>query len=404
MRRRLSKASNSSNPLLSGGTVIGKARRSRSLSMVPVCLGLALALTGLPMVSAGPTPGGWTSDNVEWVTHIPFQVASATGAKVVGKYMYVTSWREFSIYDVSDPLAPQILSTTPFGFRYENEDVATNGLIMLFSATRPRQILYVWDVSEPTAPREIAALDDAGDHTTECILKCKYGYGSEGTVTDLRDPANPKIIGNYFAARPGGVSDSHDVNEVAPGIVLTSSRPIALLDARHNPTKPKLLALGDDKQVTRLVHSNRWPNRGTDDIVLFSSETNATVRCSGDNGAFMTWDGSNWRRTHSLQLLGIYQLSSGTYQDGAPVANGLGCSAHWFQEHPTFDNGGLVALGSYEHGTRFVNVARNGKIKEVGWFVPHAGSTAAAYWLSNELVYAVDYTRGIDVLRFTGKV
>ncbi|HEX2239656.1 MAG TPA: hypothetical protein VHJ82_00730, partial [Actinomycetota bacterium] len=104
----------------------------RSLRLLLTAAALAsLILGGLPRAAAYPTPGGWASDNVEWVTHIPFQVASATGAKVVGKYMYVTSWREFSIYDVSDPLAPQILSTTPFGFKFENEDVATNGLIML---------------------------------------------------------------------------------------------------------------------------------------------------------------------------------------------------------------------------------------------------------------------------------
>jgi hypothetical protein len=33
--------------------------------------------------------------------------------------------------------------------------------------------------------------------------------------------------------------------------------------------------------------------------------------------------------------------------------------------------------------------------------VPYAGSTSAAYWLNNDIVYAVDYTRGIDILRFT---
>jgi hypothetical protein len=63
----------------------------------------------------------------------------------------------------------------------------------------------------------------------------------------------------------------------------------------------------------------------------------------------------------------------------------------------------LVALGSYEHGTRFVDIAGNGKIKEVGWFVPNAGSTSAAYWINARIVYAVDYSRGIDVLRYTGK-
>ncbi|MGH2748630.1 MAG: LVIVD repeat-containing protein, partial [Actinomycetota bacterium] len=353
---------------------------------------------------AGPTAGGFASDNVEYVGYVPFQVGTATGAKVVGKFLYVTSWREFSIYDVSDPTSPELLSTTPFGFKFENEDVATNGKIMLFSETIPQQILHIWDVEDKTNPVEIATLGDgAGDHTTDCLLNCNFAYGSEGTVTDLRDPANPKLLGNFFDKRPGGVTDSHDVNEVAPGIVLTSSRPIVLLDARKDPVNPKVLAIGDDERITGGVHSNQWPNRGRDDIVMFSSETNATGRCTGNNGAFMTWDGSNWRRTRSLQLLDVYQLSNGTYQDGAPPVNGLGCSAHWFEEHQTFKNGGLVAMGSYEHGTRFVDIARNGKIKEVGYFVPYGGSTSAAYWLDKRIVYAVDYSRGIDILRWTDK-
>lgn len=365
---------------------------------------LALALAGLQPAGAGPTAGGFASDNVEYVGYVPFQVGTATGAKVVGKFLYVTSWREFSIYDVSDPTSPELLSTTPFGFKFENEDVATNGKIMLFSETIPQQILHVWDVEDKTNPVEIATLGDgAGDHTTDCLLDCRFAYGSEGSVTDLRDPAKPKLMGNFFDKKPGGVSDSHDVNEVAPGIVLTSSRPIVLLDARKDPVNPKVLAVGDDERITGGIHSNQWPNRGSDNIVMFSSETNATGRCSGNNGAFMTWDGSNWRETHSLKLLDVYQLSNGTYQDGAPPVNGLGCSAHWFEEHETFKNGGLVAMGSYEHGTRFVDIAGNGKIKEVGYFVPYGGSTSAAYWLDKRIVYAVDYSRGIDILRWTDK-
>ena len=369
---------------------------------------LVLPLSTLQSAGAGPTEGGITSDNVEYVAHVPFQVATATGAKVVGKYLYVTSWREFSIYDVSDPLSPELLSTTPFGFKFENEDVATNGQIMLFSETIPQQVLHVWNIEDKTNPVEIATVGDgAGDHTADCILDCKYSYGSEGSVVDLRDPAKAKLIGNFFENEPGGVSDSHDVNEVSPGIVLTSSRPIVLLDARKDPVKPKLLAVGDDDSITGGIHSNQWPNNGKDDFALFSAETNARTRCdnpaASPPGGFMTWDASNWQKTGTLQLIDTYRLENGTYADGRPAANGLGCSAHWFEEHQTFNNGGLVAMGAYEHGTRFIDVGSDGKIKEAGWFVPWGGSTSAAYWLDKRIVYAVDYSRGIDILRWTDK-
>ena len=63
----------------------------------------------------------------------------------------------------------------------------------------------------------------------------------------------------------------------------------------------------------------------------------------------------------------------------------------------------MVALGSYEHGTRFVDVAPTGKIKEVGYFMPWAGGTSAAYWMTKDIVYSVDYSRGIDILKYNGK-
>ena len=366
-----------------------------------LCIPIAVAAL-LPNAAAGPTDG-FNSANVEYVRHVPFEVGTATGAKVVGKFLYVTSWKSFSIYDLSDPTNPQRLSTTPFGFKFENEDVATNGKIMLFSEQLPQNILHVWDIEDKSNPVEIGTLNGGGGHTSECILKCAYSYSSTGVIVDLRDPTAPKIVGDWSLDendedRPAG--SAHDVNEVAPGMVLTSSRPIMLLDARKNPASPALVATGDDEKITGGIHSNRWPNSGKDPIVLFSSESNGTARCSGANGAFMTWSAKDWQKTKTLRLLDIYQLQSGTYSDGNPAVNGLGCSAHWFQEHPDFKAGGLVAMGAYEHGTRFVEVAKTGKIKEVGYFVPNAGSTSAAYWLNKEIVYSVDYTRGIDILRF----
>ncbi len=35
--------------------------------------------------------------------------------------------------------------------------------------------------------------------------------------------------------------------------------------------------------------------------------------------------------------------------------------------------------------------------------MPWAGSTSAAYWLTDEIVYSVDYSRGIDILKYNGK-
>src|SRR5688500_17371779 len=149
----------------------------------------ALVVAPASTASAGPTQGGFASDNVEYAGFIPFEAGTAIGARVIGKHLFVTSWKSFSIYDVADPLNPVRLSTTPFGFQFENEDVDTNGKIMLFSESTPVNRLHVWDIEDKTNPVEVATIAGAGNHTATCVLKCKYAYGSSGAVVDLRNPS-----------------------------------------------------------------------------------------------------------------------------------------------------------------------------------------------------------------------
>jgi hypothetical protein len=118
----------------------------------------------------------------------------------------------------------------------------------------------------------------------------------------------------------------------------------------------------------------------------------------------MTWDASRVGRTHTFRMLDEKRLPNGTYTDGKPAVNALGCSSHWFEPNPTFDNGGIVAQGFYEHGTRFWRIGRHGGIHPAGYFEPLAGSTSAAHWVTRRIVYAIDYTRGFDVLKYTGRL
>ena len=101
-------------------------------------------------------------------------------------------------------------------------------------------------------------------------------------------------------------------------------------------------------------------------------------------------------------MIDRYRVENGTYVDGAPAINALRCSAHWFETHPAYKDGGLVAIGYYEHGTHLLNVSGQGESTRKGYFLPHAGSTSAAFWVNRNVIYAVDYTRGIDILRYNG--
>ena len=207
-------------------------------------------------------------------------------------------------------------------------------------------------------------------------------------------------MGHWNAKLPA--DKIHDVYEVSPGRVLTASQPLMYVDARKNPLRPKLLAKGTN--IEKREHSVEWPRKGKDRFIISVFETNGTPRCEAGSGAVTVWDASRWRRTKTFTILDEWTMTNGTVADGRPAANvGLGCSPHWFETHPTFRNGGILAMGYYEHGTRFLRISSKGKVSEEGFFLPWQGSTSAAYWLTDRIVYSVDYERGIDILRYTGK-
>jgi hypothetical protein len=371
--------------------VVG-VRRFVAMAGVATLLSSAVfATTG--SATAGPGPGYFASDNVEWVTNIAFET-DTSGAKILGKYMYITTARWLGIYDISDPEAPVRLSTMPVPQepQFSEENVDTNGKILLIGALGT---LYVIDVEDKSNPQVIGELSGADNHTISCILDCTYAYGSGGIIVDLRDPTAPELVGQWNEGVPA--SSSHDVTEVAPGLVVTSSQPIMYLDARKDPVHPKLLALGATKD-DRFIHGNEWPNRATDRFLLVGGESTGP-NCAGDaSSAFMTWDASRWKKTRSFTMIDEYRLENGLPTDGNALVNSF-CT-HWFDPHPTFKNGGTVAMAWYEHGSRFLDISSTGQIKEIGWFVPVAGATSATYWITDEIVYAVDYQRGIDILRF----
>ena len=80
----------------------------------------------------------------------------------------------------------------------------------------------------------------------------------------------------------------------------------------------------------------------------------------------------------------------------APVT-GL-CSAHYFDYRD-----GIVAQGWYEEGTRFLDVRDPTDVRQVGYWVPTKGETWSVVYPptdpTGEIVYALDFARGIDVLR-----
>ncbi|HWL34679.1 MAG TPA: hypothetical protein VNQ77_00660 [Frankiaceae bacterium] len=357
----------------------------------------ALALSAAPSSSGSPGPGYLDkTSNVEFVANIPLD-ADTAGARLLGKKFYVLTAKGLTIYDVSNPTLPLPMGFTPLPHtpNQEREDVDTNGKILVAGQSYTG-ILYVVDVSNPNVPTLISTLRGAAGHTNTCVLSCKWVYSSDGEIVDLRDPKNPKLAGSWRGV--GGVTGSHDWTEVSPGLLVGATSPVVYLDARKNPAKPKLIASGRLPD-SRYVHGNVWPRGGKDRFLLVGSESG--MMC-GDpkDGSFMVYDTKNHAKTKSFKYLGDYSLTPGLFTEGRAEVN-QHCG-HWFQPHPSFKDGGLVAVAWYGFGTRFVEVTKTGKIVEKGWFLG-GGAASSAYWISPDVVYSLDYVRGIDIIKFDRK-
>jgi hypothetical protein len=391
-------------------------------------------MLGLAPVARADTvgPDYITSDNVEYIKAIKSPSGLTAGARIIGSHMYVTSSKDLEIFDISTPEDPQMVGSITANIQFENEEVPTNGKLLAISsdllhaspdcfAAPPEGLpafggcLHLYDVRDPANVEQLPSVPGAGDHTSTCILDCSYFYGSAGTITDARTVFDPggraEIIGNWkdsveaqgFEFR----NSCHNVREVRPGIIITACQPAHVLSVLPQDggsiLDPKVLATASNDD-DRFIHSARWPRAGADRFALLGGETNFNPQCSDENAKFMTFDASQALATGTMTgPLDEIRPINGSYLDSHPPAQILGCSVHWFQEHESFQDGGLVALAEYENGTRFLQIGSDGQITEQGFFIPLGGSASAPHWApGSDIVYSIDYERGIDVLRWKG--
>jgi hypothetical protein len=377
----------------------------------------------------GAVPDYVSSDNVEKIGNVR-TVGDGVGATIVGNYMYVTSTLSLSIFDITDAENPVQVGISTLDVEFENEEVPTNGKILGISGQigckDPSQMngpdfgsdatgcLSLYDVSNPAAPRYIRSVAGAGEHTQACVLDCTWFYGSSGAIVDARKPEEAKVVGNWKTAFEEVLGGScHHVREIRPGYILGSCQPLLLLSVLPqdggSPEKPVLMATGNNTDE-RFQHSSRWPRNGADKFMLSGGETNAQPQCDDTVGAFMVWDASKvlapvgFNKGSQFTMLSEVRPQNGSFVDGWSPVNGLGCSVHWFEEHPAFRDGGLVAVAEYENGTRLLQIEPNGKIVEQGYYLPLAGSASAPHWHpSGKVFYTIDYLRGFDIVRYTGE-
>ena len=250
--------------------------------------------------------------------------------------------------------------------------------------------MQLFDVRDPAAIKQVGTIPIA-NHTAECVLDCQYFCGRAGTIIDARgvlDGTPPKVIDNWIdELRTQGVDSQscHHIREIRPGVLLTACQPFATISVTAedggSPAHPKVLYTGE---AAKFVHSARWPREGGDKFLLTGGEENFTGRCERNNREFSVYSAEQVLAGQSTQFAGpvaqVPPAGNGVYADGKPVAGALGCSVHWFHEHPTFADGGLVAISEYEDGVRFLQIGGDGSITEQGYFLSLGSSSSSPKW------------------------
>ena len=435
--------------------------RRITLAVLTAALLLSLAAPAMahPGVALDPTlPTDVTfsaTDNVTYRGRFPEHAGTAGGLlSEDGKLFYLTDPRGVYVYDVSKPELPKRLGSLALyqqttGVALAQEDPDTNGKILLVDgATTPvstSSALHVVDVSNPAS---LKVLDTVAvtDHTWTCISgtddtgadnSCAYAYGRSGHIVDLTNPADAtlmpsswrKAVGYGDKGNPSAMY-THDLTEIRPGLVMSAGSTAILMDTRDPAAPVKLSSITQPNRFSSLgYHSVEWANGGTDPYLVLGTEIAPTPvpglppqaenaagsDCEGGNSVIETWDA-----TQILAGLEAYEAGApvaeafagraftkadafdaggrGLFLQGQAPGHQLYC-AHWMELHPEFDDGGLMAVSYYDRGTRFVEVNdETGKMAEVGWIVPADGYSGSAQWVSDSVVYIMDYRRGLEVV------
>src|SRR3954469_19609853 len=109
------------------------------MTLRPALVAAVVAAALVPASASAQLPGTpVTAANVEFVKNFVNQHDTA-GAKLLGKYFYITTERDLTIYDVSKPEDPQQVGHLDFptddlqNYYFTEEDPDTNGKILITS-------------------------------------------------------------------------------------------------------------------------------------------------------------------------------------------------------------------------------------------------------------------------------
>lgn len=415
---------------------------------------LAAALIAVPAVTAAADGGTdlevdeiATSDNVEHLANIAPQGAFAnsfgTDMAFQGDLAYVGNYNGFTVYDISEPEAPETVSQVlcPGG----QADLSIHGDLLFLSVDAPRsddscqsapsnasnkeawEGMRIFDVSDPANPQYVAAVEtNCGSHT-HTMIPSKNGknvylyvssYGPRDTYPDCQPPhdlisiidvpvnapqdAAVVATPDLFADDDGGyrnTSGCHDITafpqrNIAAGACMGDG---ILLDIAQ-PLKPKVIERVRDTENFAFWHSATFNQQAKK--VVFTDELGGGggATCNeavGPNrGANAIYD----LRGRSLVFQSYYKIDRHQFDTE-------NCVAH---------NGSLIPVNGkdlmvqawYQGGASIWDFTDSSNPHEIGYFergpisdqaLVLGGSWSAYYY--NGYIYSSDITKGFDVLK-----
>lgn len=432
------------------------ARLTRRAGVIAAA-GLLAATPATPLgAPAAPASSAISGGTVELVANVP-EMAAAVALSFIDDTMFVSTATGIFSYDVSDPSSPLPLGAVPH-YIWENEDMNVDEeRNLLFVARDPRGFtgivapadarffgaVEIFDVSIPSAMVPVGGFVVPAGHTSTCISagegSCDFlwtggpyanealgPYGRPIYATDIRNPQNPvqcpePINTGLFDGETGY---AHDVQVDDTGVAWVSSEggvhgywtfgehldPTTGAVREATPCDPVPYGGGgtpDDATPSRFMHNSERPSHlsipGDPDstgMVLLGTEEAVTSACA-TSGRFATYDirsslgGSGFTDPAGFRM----DVLDTWTPEGADGATGC-ASAHYFTDR----GDGLLAYSFYGQGVRFLDVSDPTDIRQVAWWRPDDANAFSSYWREvdgEEYVFVADFTRGIDVLRFT---
>jgi hypothetical protein len=398
-----------------------------------------------------------SSKNMGLIANIPkqgpFEPENSLNSDLAfkGKYAFAGNYNGFMVYDIRKPTQPQVVTQVLCPGSQNDVSVWRNLLILSVDSSRSDDScastslpatnkeawegIRVFDISDPAAPRYVAAVETpCGSHTHSLapdergknLFVYVSSYFPNENFPDCQPPHDKisvvKVPGSapeaaYLAATPvlfpnGGMPDGgystetsgcHDITaypqrDIAAGACMGNGILMDISD-RLNPVVTEVT---EDTDNFAFWHSATFSNNGRK--VVFTDELgggggptcNPTVGSErGANGIYDVVGGQ-------LEFRSYYKLKR-------TQANTENCVAH---------NGSLIPVKGkdlmvqawYQGGISVFDFTNSRKPKEIGWFDRGpldadrliVGGSWSAYWY-NGYIFSNDIQKGLDVLKLDDK-